>query len=79
MYQKLHQFIKDIDYWNKYPSRWYLKDLLNNAETEEEKLAVLLRDTLIQQHLYPDWEKIGHVMSADPVSYVLANVPEPLK
>ena len=79
MYQELLKFIDGIDYWNKYPSRWYLKDSLKKAKTEEEKIEVLLRDTLIQQHLYPNWLKIGHLISQDPVAYVRANLPDALK
>lgn len=76
MYQKLLKFMNDIDYWNKYPSRWYLKDLLREAKTEDEKLVVLLRDTLIQQHLYDNWLVISSEIYKDPVAYVKEHMPK---
>ena len=80
MYQKLLQFVKEIDYWNKYPSRWYLKDSLKKAKTKDEKIEVLLRDTLIQQHLYPDnWLDVIHKAADNPVAYVKAHMPDALK
>ena len=71
--------MSDIDYWNKYPSRCYLKDLLKNAKTEDEKLAVLLRDTLVQQHLYENWLAISGEIYKDPVAYVKKHMPKVLQ
>ena len=80
MYKRLLNFLEEIDYWNKYPSRWYLKGSLKKSKTEEEKIEVLLRDTLIQKHLYPDnWLEVIHKASSDPVAYVRANMPDVLK
>jgi|GEM_PF-1179187 hypothetical protein len=80
MYQKLLIFLKEIDYWNKYPSRWYLKDSLKTAKNEEEKIEVLLRDSLILQHLYPNnWLDVIHKAADDPVRFVRENMPEMLR
>lgn len=77
--KRLLQFMSDINYYKKYPTRRYLRESLASASNVTEKLEVLLRDTLLQQELYPNYSEIWRDISMSPLGYVQNHMPEALK
>lgn len=68
IYKELLQLMEDMDYYTKYPTRRYLKEAIESAKTTEDKVRVILRDSLIQKEIVPDWLHARHTMG-DPLEY----------
>lgn len=76
-YQKalthLETLLDSTDYFNKYPSRYYNKEVLKSNKTTEEKVRWLLRDGLIQTELYG--KTLSSIdMHAEPVEYFKTHI-----
>jgi len=54
-YFDLTQLMEDIDYYNKHPSRRYLKESIEKAPTLEDKVRIILEDGFIQKEILPNW------------------------
>jgi hypothetical protein len=62
-YLKLAQLMEDIDYYNKYPSRSYLKEFIDRENTVEGKVRAMLQDSLIQREVFPNWISKSNTVS----------------
>lgn len=69
----LENLLDSTDYFNKYPSRYYNKEVLKSNKTTEEKVRWLLRDGLIQTELYG--KPLSSIdMHAEAVEYFIQHV-----
>lgn len=69
-YLKLVQLMEDIDYYNKYPSRRYLREFIDREKTIEGKVRAMLQDSLIQREVFPDWISKSYSIN-DTLEYYL--------
>ncbi|MGH9857774.1 MAG: hypothetical protein ACRD4B_08020 [Acidobacteriota bacterium] len=70
VYFKLVKLMEDIDYYNKYPSRRYLKESISRENTIEGKVRAILQDSLIQREVFPDWISRSHSVN-DTLEYYM--------
>lgn len=70
VYVELVGLMKSIDYYNKYPSRRYLRDLIDREDSLEGKARAILRDSLIQREIFPNWLSTSHNI-VDSLEYYL--------
>lgn len=65
--KELLQVLEDMNYYDIYPSS-SLKLRLSDASTDGDRIRSILRDTAVQEFLFPDWkEKKDKIF--DPISY----------
>jgi hypothetical protein len=70
----LIKYLEEIDYFNKYPTRRYIQEAINDdTQTPEYKVKLIVCDGLVQTHLYGDVLSTID-LSADPVEYFYSHV-----
>lgn len=56
------KLMEDIGYYDKYPSRRYLQEFIDREDTIEGKVRAILKDSLIQREVFPDWISRSHTV-----------------
>lgn len=61
-------YLEAIDYFNEYPTRQYLKELIESDKPTDRIVRAILSDDLVQRHLYVNWLSDRYKID-DPVKY----------
>lgn len=69
-YFKLTKLMEDIDYYNKYPSRMYIREFIEREDTIEGKVRAMLRDSIIQREAIPNWMSLWYQVD-NPFEYYM--------